>query len=197
MNVVRFVHRYRIYMDDCEVEEGFADEVCRLLISTENPRIHSFQLLAEPNWSQTHVVALTATMGGGGSGSQSHQQSLGIISLPEAGKDSLSPTPTKTKVDAGYFYAINGRSYIIRDAAKRESICVEESINPYASENICSVYQEDNPTHWKTKGPIEVTVTRTPCTRVEGAELLNTRACFAPLKADSCKFSQYHTIFII
>jgi hypothetical protein len=177
-------------MDNCTVEEGFADEVCRHL-TADKSKFHSIQLLSEPDWAQTHVVSLSpAAVGGGVNGTQAQPPALGIISLPDIGKGRSMQTPTKTKVDVGYFYAINGRSFIVRDAANRESICVEESINPFDSDKICSVYQEDNPTHWTTMEAIEVTVTRTSCSlngKVK-AILLTTRSCFGPSRVDSCKF---------
>jgi len=162
-------------MDNCEIVDGFAKDVCMLPYeklpghSDKNPKLNkvrSIQFLSEPNWDQTHVLL---------------EDKKGTWNIFTEGEDDV---PDVIPMATNWFYVVNGQAFISLPSSigDPQSICVEPTGDILGGSKVCKVTAEINPERW-TSANASLKIRRSRGCWVEGGEMnkLKSEPCMRPL----------------
>ena len=158
--------RYRLYFSNCEMADGFAEEVCTLLNDTAfDNRVVAIKLTKEPNWDKTGV-AFNRLVGG------------------NAEWDYISEG-SKARLTGSTFYTINGEAMISysehKTRPRKSNICIQKAS---LTNVICYYRHSDNVDKWHIEPSSDVIVR--PTCPTDYKPMVKKR-CFNPLTLLDCK----------
>ncbi|CAG7722431.1 unnamed protein product [Allacma fusca] len=149
---------YRMYLSNCEVADGFAEEVCTLL-EDQQVQVRGVKLTKEPKWDRTGVACERGSA---------------------ASKEwEYTPEHAKVRTPSTEFYTINGEAFITTQKVRgkwKHDVCVQ---NKQQEQKICLYRHKDNVDIWHLEKQTEIQVKQT-CTPGKAG------STFTPLRVNKC-----------
>lgn len=171
-----------MYMDNCQVADGFAEEVC-MLMKDGDVAVRGVKLTKEPNWDRTALVCEKGT------GSLKDWEYV-----PEMGK---------VKSTSSMFYTINGEAMVAKSTKSsgssssgmaKQDICVQKKQK--SNDKVCLYKHADNVDIWTMDKRIDFIV-KPECPAGFTWEPLRARRCFNPLTLLDCKLDALYLSFAV